>query len=75
MNLIQVSNNFVEEIEQLCVSKNVEYIDAVLLWCEKNNFEVEYAASIIKKDNAMKSKIQFEAENLNVLKRGARLPI
>jgi uncharacterized protein YeaC (DUF1315 family) len=70
-----MSNNFVEEIEQLCIVKNVEYIDAVILWCENNNLEVEYAASLIKKDNVMKSKIQFEAENLNVLKRGARLPI
>lgn len=69
-----MSNNFIEEIEHLCVSKNVEYIDAVVLWCEKNNLEVEYAAALIKKDSVMKSKIQYEAENLNILKRGARLP-
>jgi hypothetical protein len=69
------NNNFVEEIEKLCVSKNIEYIDAIVYWCEKNNLEVETAAYWIKKDPAMKAKIQAEAEVLNVLKRGARLPI
>ena len=70
-------NNFVfiEEIEKLCSTKNIEYIDAIVLWCERNNLEVETAAVWIKKDPVMKSKIQAEAENLNVLKRGARLPL
>lgn len=69
------NSGFVEEIEKLCIDKNIEYIDAVVFWCEKNNLEVETAAYWIKKDPVMKSKIQLEAENLNVLKRGARLPI
>jgi hypothetical protein len=45
------------------------------MWCEKNNIEVETAAVWIKKDNSLKSKVQAEAEELNILKRGARLPI
>lgn len=69
------TNTFIEDIEKLCKTKNLEYIDAVVLWCEKNKLEVETAAYWIKKDPAMKAKIQAEAENLNVLKRGARLPI
>lgn len=72
---VVVKNNFVEEIENLCKSKNIEYIDAVIFWCQKNNLEVETAAYWIKKDPAMKSKIKAEAEDLNILKRGARLPI
>lgn len=69
------SPNFVEEIEVLCRTKNIEYIDAIIFWCQKNNLEVETAAYWIKKDPVMKSKIQLEAENLNILKRGARLPV
>lgn len=68
-------NNFVEEIEFICKDKNIEYIDAVVMWCVKNNLEVETAAYWIKKDPSMKMKIQAEAENLNILKKGARLPI
>jgi hypothetical protein len=69
------NNGFVEEVEKLCRSKNIEYIDAVVFWCDKNKLEVETAAYWIRKDPAMKAKIQAEAENLNVLKRGARLPL
>jgi hypothetical protein len=70
-----MSNTFIEEIEKLCRTKNIEYIDAVVHWCEKNKIEVEYIAGLIKKDPVFKSKIQAEAENLNILKRGARLPV
>ena len=66
---------FIEEIEKLCKDKNLEYIDAVVVWCEKNNLEIETAAYWIKKDPTMKSKIQAEAENLNIIKGGAKLPI
>jgi hypothetical protein len=69
------NNNFIEEIETLCRTKNVEYIDAIVIWCEKNKLEVETAAYWIRKDPAMKAKLQAEAENLNIIKRGARLPI
>jgi hypothetical protein len=73
--MIPMSLNFVDDVEKLCRTKNIDYIDAVVIWCEKNKLEVEYAASLIKKDPAIKGKIQVEAENLNILKRGARLPI
>lgn len=69
------SNNFASEIEELCQSKNIEYIDAVVHWCEKNKIEIEYAANLIKKDPVFRSKIQVEAENINVLKKTARLPL
>ena len=73
LNLTNI--NFIEEIETLCRTRNIEYIDAIVDWCEKNKQEVEFAAAIIKKDPVFKSKLQAEAENINVLKRGARLPI
>lgn len=73
--MIPTNNNFIEDIELLCRSKNMEYVDAVVYWCEINKLEVEYAASLIKKDPVIKAKIQVEAENMNILKRGARLPI
>lgn len=69
------ANKFTTDIEKMCRTKNIEYIDAVVHWCEKNKIDIEYIAGIIKKDPVIKSKIQAEAENLNVLKRGAKLPI
>lgn len=67
--------NFLSEIESLCRIQQMDYIDAVLHWCQENNIEIELIAEHIKRDNTLKSKIQVEAENLNILKRGARLPL
>ena len=71
------SNNsiFLKEVETIASSCNIDYLDAIVLWCEKNSVEVETVAGWIKKEPVMKSKLQAEAENLNFLKRGARLPI
>lgn len=68
------ANSFIQEIESLCKEKNIEYIDAIIIWCDINNLEIEYAADLIKTNMVIKSKIQVEAENLNFLKRPARLP-
>lgn len=70
-----LKSNFLSEIEDLCKNNGMEYIDAVLHWCEENKIEIELIANLIKKDNVLKSKIRVEAENLNFLKKGARLPI
>jgi len=52
----------------------LEYVDAIVSWCEKNGVEVEYAASIIKKDPVLRSKLQVEAEDKNIVKKTAKLP-
>lgn len=67
--------NFSQQIEFLCESRQMEYIDAVILWCDTNGVEVEYAANLIKKNQVLKMKIQIEAENLNYVKKTARLPL
>jgi hypothetical protein len=67
--------NFSQDVRKLCQEKSMEYIDAVVYWCERNNVEIEYAAALIKKDSVIMSHIQTEAENLNILKKTAKLPI
>lgn len=69
------NNLFVEEVQRISEQTGLNYIDAVVHWCEKNKLEIETAAYWIKKDPTMKAKLQAEAEDLNILKRGARLPI
>lgn len=69
------TSTFAHEIELMCRDLKIEYIDAVILWCERNAVEVESAAAWIKKDQSLKSKLQLEAENLNILKKGSRLPL
>jgi hypothetical protein len=67
--------NFSTDVRKLREEKGMEFIDAVVHWCEVNNLEVEYAASLIKKDPVILSNIQCEAENLNIIKKTAKLPI
>lgn len=71
---IKTPIEFSKEIEDLVWEKDIEYIDAVLLYCEKNNIELETAASLIKLNQNLKSRVREEAEELNFLAKTTRLP-
>lgn len=73
---IKSSADFCLEIEGIVKEKKADYYEAVLLYCEANNIEIETAASLIKQNSSLKAKIQVEAENINMVKKtSARLPI
>jgi 1-deoxy-D-xylulose 5-phosphate reductoisomerase len=77
INNMKSSTEFIMEIESLVKEKNIEYIEAIILYCDKNNIEVETVATIIKQNQAIKFKVQHEAETLKMVKSNpsARLPI
>lgn len=75
METLPKASSFSCDVRKLIEEKKMEYIDAVVHWCELNNLEVEYAAGLIKRDPYIMSRIQMEAEDLNYLKKGARLPL
>ena len=64
-------NKFAQEIEDL-VQVNVEmnYIDAIVYFCEKNSLDVESVPKLISKP--LKEKIKYEAMELNFLKKTSR---
>ena len=67
---------FAQEIEGLVqVHKNMNYIDAIIHFCEQNNIDVESVPKLISKP--LKEKIKYEASELNFLKRSSRakLPV
>lgn len=66
---------FMQEIEELVTQKGMDYIDAVMHYCQANNLEVETAAELIKGSMKMKAKIQNEAETLGYLPKSAKLPL
>jgi hypothetical protein len=66
---------FLKDIEVLVSEKKMEYIDAVVYYCEKNNMEIETAAQLIKQNQRFKSKIRNEAEDLHYLPKTSKLPI
>ena len=66
--------DIINEIESIR-SSGVDYMDAILHYCEKNDVEIESIAKYIKKNVVLKAKLQEEAEELNYLQKTSRLPI
>lgn len=67
--------DFLRKVDEISNSMNLDYIDAVVYYCEQNNIELEVAGKIIKTNPKMKSKVQDVAESLNYLPKRAKLPI
>ena len=68
------ANTLLVQAERMHLQSNVDIIDAIIHLCSISNIEIEAAAAVIKSSPVIKSRIQVEAENLNFIKRGARLP-
>lgn len=72
---MQFNSTLVEEVEFIVKNRKIDYMDAVIMWCELNNHEIEFAGDLIRRHAVLRSKIQFEAENLNFMRKSSRLPI
>ena len=66
---------FAEEIESLVLRTKMNYIDAIVEYCEPNNIEVDTVGKMISKP--LKEKIKYDAMELNFLKKTtrAKLPL
>ena len=60
-------------IMEMAISEKIDHMDAITTYCERNNLEVEVAATLI--NDALKSIIQGEAMELRYLPRGSKLPL
>ena len=64
-------SRFSQEIESLVKdNEDMNYIDAIIHFCEENNIDVEAVPKLISKP--LKEKIKYEAMELNFLKRSSR---
>ena len=66
---------FLREIENICKTDRINYMDAVVYFCEQNNIEVESMADVICSNALLLSRIQEEAEQLNYIEKTTRLPL
>ena len=60
-------DKFAEEIEALVLRTKMNYIDAIVEYCEQNNIEVDAVGKLISKP--LKEKIRYDAVQLNYLKK------
>jgi hypothetical protein len=61
---------FASDIEALVLNTNMNYIDAIVLYCEKNGIEIESVGKLISKP--LKDKVKFDATELNYLNKTTR---
>ena len=66
-------NNFSIMIMEMALKEKIDHMDAVATYCERNNLEIEIAATLI--NESLKSIIEGEAMELRFLPRGGRLPL
>ena len=68
-------DKFAEEIEALVLRTDMNYIDAIVHYCEQNSIELDGISKLISKP--LKEKLRYDATELNFLKKTtrAKLPL
>ncbi len=66
---------FAQEIEDIVKNTQVNYIDAIVTYCEVQNIELDTISKLVSKP--LKEKIKCDATELNFLKKTtkAKLPL
>ena len=68
-------SRFALEIEKIVAEEKINYIDAIVHYCEVNELEVESVTKLVSKP--LKEKLKWDATRLNFMKKTSRakLPI
>ena len=62
---------FAQEIETLVLeNKDMNYIDAIVFFCDQNSIDVESVPKLVSKP--LKDKIKRDAQELNFMKKSSR---
>ncbi len=63
---------FTEDIERIVKESGglVNYIEAIVTYCEENEIELETVSKLISKP--LKEKLKYQAQSLNYMKRTSR---
>jgi len=63
-------SKFALEIEKIVAEEKINYIDAIVHYCEVNELEVESVTKLVSKP--LKEKLKWDATRLNFMKRTSR---
>lgn len=72
---ITTLSQFTEDIQLLVKQHNMNYLEAIIAWCEEKNIDVEQVVPLIKKSSVIKAKLETDASDLNLLESSSKLPI
>ena len=63
-------SKFSLEIEKIVADENMNYIDAIVHYCEINKIEVDSITKLVSKP--LKERLKYDAINLNFMKKTSR---
>lgn len=66
-------SEFSDLINELATKESMTRLEAIIHHCEQTGLEVDVASTLISA--ALKSKLREEAQEANLLKKTARLPV
>ena len=58
------------EVEKIVKDSELNYIEAIVMFCEEKNIEIENVGKLINKP--LKEQLKYEAQRLNFIKKGSR---
>jgi hypothetical protein len=61
---------FSQDVEKIAYENSMNYIDAIVHYCESNEIEIESVSKLISKP--LKEKLKFDAQRLNFMKKTTR---
>jgi len=69
-NKFLTPSKFALEIENNVICQKCNYIDAIVLFCEENNLEVDSVTKLVSKP--LKERLKWDAIRLNFMKKTSR---
>lgn len=61
---------FAQEVEKIAHENSMNYIDAIVHYCESNEIEIESVPKLMSKP--LKEKLKYDAQKLNFMKKTSR---
>lgn len=61
---------FSQDVERIAYENKMNYIDAIVYYCETNEIEIESVSKLISKP--LKEKLKYDAQKLNFIKKTTR---
>jgi len=61
---------FSQDVERIAYENKMNYIDAIVHYCETNEIEIESVSKLISKP--LKEKLKYDAQKLNFIKKTTR---
>lgn len=66
-------SEFSTKIAEMAEESNLSIMDSIVGYCEQTGMEIDVASTLVS--SALKAKLREEAQELNLLKKSAKLPL